>query len=109
MNPNLPAVRIQVLHRRETLDVRAQDRIVQADIFAEAWTFATVEQRRKVLEFIEQVDYLAVKEWVAEIMIGTLDRCTIKVLRDLARYHRISNYSRMSKAKLVDELNKRGN
>lgn len=108
-NPNLPAIRIQVQHHRRTLDTRAQDRIIQSDLFAEAWMFASIKQREKAIEFIEQIKYLEVKNWVLEIMIGTLDRCTIKVLRDLARYHQVPNYSRLSKAKLVDTLNRKGN
>lgn len=107
-NTQLPATQIQIRHHRQTLNTRAQDRIVQSDFFFEAWTLATGKQREKVLEYMDKLDHLKVKNWILRIMIGTLDRCNVKVLRSLAQYHQIKNYSRLSKTKLLDALNTKG-
>lgn len=107
-NTQLPAVQIQIRHHRQTLDVRAQDRIIQTDLFSEAWTLATSKQREELLEYLDELNYLEVKNWISKIMIGTLDRCSMKILRELARYHRIPNYSRLTKVRLLDTLNAKG-
>lgn len=103
-NTQFPAIQIQIRHHRQTLDIRAQDRIVQTVLFSEAWTLATREQRIELLEYVDQFKYIKVKNWISKIMIGTLDRCNMITLRRLARYHRIPNYSRLSKPRLLDEL-----
>lgn len=104
----IPATQVQIRHHRRTLNIRAQDRIIQADLFSEAWTLATREQRKEVLIHINVIDYSAVKDWVLKIMVETLDRCSMKILRELARHHQIKNYSRLIKAKLLDALSKKG-
>lgn len=107
-NNQLPAIQIQIRHHRQTLDHRALDRVIQTSIFAEAWTFATGGQRERVLSYINHVDYAEVKDWVLRIMVGTLERCSMKILRELARYHQVKNYSRLSKSKLLIELSTKG-
>ena len=107
-NTQLPAIQIQMRHHRKTLDTRGLDRVIQDSLFAEAWIFSTVEQRKEVMISIYRIDILEVRDWVSKIMIGTLDRCNMKILRQLARYHKIKNYGRLSKEQLVGELERKG-
>ena len=107
-NTQLPAIQIQMRHHRKTLDIRGLDRVIQDSLFSEAWTFSTSKQRKEVLVSIYKMDIIAVRDWVLKIMIGTLDRCNMKILRQLARYHQIKNYGRLSKEKLIDELRRKG-
>lgn len=104
----LPAVQIQIRHHRQTLNIRSQDRIVQNSLFSEAWTFATRDQRKEVMDHINTGKPAKVKDWVSQIMIGTLDRCNTEVLRNLARYHKIPYYGQLPKTALIDALNKKG-
>lgn len=107
-NAQYNVTQIQIRHHRQTLDCRAQDRVVQSSVFAEAWTFATHKQREEVLEYLDILGYRQVKNWALKIMIGTLDRCSMITLRKLARYHQIVNYSRLSKTELINKLNLKG-
>jgi hypothetical protein len=103
-NPQVPPSRIQVQHHRKTLDVRAVDRIIQDSQFSEAWQYATVKQRTEVLRAISECKSHKVKAWVAEIMIGTLDRCNMITLKTMARRRQIPRYSQLTKAQLIDAL-----
>lgn len=104
----LTASEIQTTHHHMLLDFRNQDRIVQSDLFKGAWTKATTVQRSEAFAYIKTVQPIELKNWATKIIIKTLDRLSMRILRQLASFHHIKNYSRISKSKLIAILNSKG-
>lgn len=105
----LVALDFQVRHHRIFLNRRAIDRIIQSSLFVEAWNKASIFERRFLISYIDQLQVQKVRDWISKIVISTLDRCTTRMLREFASYHRIKNYGRMSKTQLLKALEKKGN
>lgn len=104
----LEAIDIQIRHHRLLLNYRAQDRIVQSNDFSEAWARADEQQRTNILRVLSNPRSYEAKRWVATMIKEGLDQYPIKILRQIASYHKIMNYSRMSRACLLESLNKKG-
>lgn len=102
------AYEIQFKHHRFTLDFRSQDRLIQSEVFAEAWNRADEDKRKYVLNLLSKPDPYKLKRWILSIMVGGLDQYPIKILRQIASYNQIKNYSRMTKTQLLSILNKKG-
>lgn len=104
----LEAIDIQIRHHRLLLNYRSQDRIVQSDDFLEAWSRADEIQRKYVLRILSNPKPYEAKRWVAKMIKEGLDQYPIKILRQIASYHKIMNYSRMSRTQLLEALDKKG-
>ena len=103
----LEAIDIQIRHHRLLLNYRAQDRIVKSDEFLESWTRADENQREYILRILSNPNPYELKRWVMRMIRIGLDQYPIKILRQIASYYNIKNYSRMSRAQILESLNKR--
>lgn len=101
------AVNIQVRHHRTFLNLRNQERLIQDSFFVDAWNLANGEQQEEVCQYINQIQAKKVKNWISRILIKTLERCPVRILRQLASRHGVKNYSRLSKEELLQELSKK--
>lgn len=101
------AAAIQVEIRRRTLDLRAIDRLIQNPEFPSLWNGASVEDRRKLLHSVNRNELEFVRQWFEEEQVIGLDDLSRRELVDLARFHRVKNYSRMTKERLLRELRRR--
>ena len=101
------ATTIQVLIQRETLNLRAIDRIIQSNEFVESWKQSSVERRQKLLEVLGNKDLTGVRLWMASGP-KKLPDMSYRELRDLAQRHSIPKYSRLDKEQLLRALSKRG-
>jgi len=109
-NNPLAAV-IQAKHHRLLLSLRSKDRIIQSELFTEVWNKATKNQKAKIIiGYFNQplTDDFDMKKWILEVMGNNLEQYPIKILRKLASYHRIKDYSRLSKAQLLITLAEKG-
>jgi len=104
----LTAVDILTIHHRRLLCCRAQERVIRSSLFEKAWEAATTLQRSEACDIISKIDSVALSNWVSKIVFSTLDRYSMKILRKLASYHRIKNYSRIDKTKLIAILKEKG-
>lgn len=98
------SVEIQNKHHRLVLDYRSQNRIIQSETFMEAWNHASEDERKFMLNCFNVPNACKLKSWILKIMVGGLEQYPIRVLRQIASYQRIKNYSRMTKANLLDAL-----
>lgn len=101
------ATTIQVLIQRETLNLRAIDRIIQSNEFVESWKQSSVERRQKLLEVLGNKDLTGVRLWMASGP-KKLPDMSYRELRDLAQRHSVPKYSRLDKEQLLRALSKRG-
>ena len=90
--------------KMQLLEYRAQDRIIQSAAFKEAWKEAPVEKRKQIEHLINYPDAEHLKKWIKAVSIDGFHALTVKQLRTLAAYYRISLYSRLPKEKLIKEL-----
>lgn len=104
----LEAIDIQTRHHNLLLRYRNQDRIIQSEAFAEAWSQAKQDQRNFIGGRLTNATANDVKKWILSILQGGLDQHTTKILRQIASYHHIKNYSRMTKLQLLDALTEKG-
>ncbi len=95
---------LQIQHHNILLVLRCQDRIAQSDIFAEAWDAADDKQKKECYRLLRKLKVDELKTWIARL---TNNR-SIRVLRQLASNHRISNYCNMSKEELLEILTSKG-
>lgn len=102
------AIDIQIKHHRTLLDCRGIDRIIQSDLFVEAWGKAKIVQRVECLAYIKNIMPVDLKIWVTQLVVDDLGRLSMKFLRQLASFHRVKNYSRISKSQLVTILKRKG-
>lgn len=98
---------IQVKHHNLTLDYRGQDRIIQSELFKEAWNRADEKGRKYVINLFLNPNAYKLKKWVLKIVVGGLNQYPMGMLRQIASYNQIKNYSRMSKLQLLDALTKK--
>ena len=103
----LEAIDIQIRHHRILLNYRSQDRIIQSDDFCEAWNRADEIQRKCILKILNNPRPYEAKRWVATMIKEGLDQYPIKILRQIASYHEVKNYSRLSRAQLLEILEKK--
>lgn len=94
----------QIRHHDALLKLRAQDRIVQGEYFIAAWDIANIKQQKACYRILRKLKVDELKLWIA----GLTDNQSIRVLRQSASNHRISNYSNMSKEELIKILTSRG-
>lgn len=99
---------LQINHHFALLELRAQDRIVQSDLFVEAWNFANIKQRRACHRLLRRLEIIKLKIWISSTLSTDLSAQRIRTLRQLASNHRISGYCNMSKAKLLKILLSKG-
>jgi hypothetical protein len=104
MQAQANATTIQVLVRRETLNLRAIDRIIQSDVFVDAWRQATVQQREQLLQVLGNKDLAGVKRWVDAVGPRNVADLSYRDLRDLAQRHLVPRYSRLDKEQLITAL-----
>lgn len=102
------AIEIQSRHHCRTLDFRGQDRLIQSDIFLEAWDRASVEARKDLSRLFNDPGPMQLRAWILKILVGGLEQYPIKILRQLASFHQIKNYSRMTKNSLLHALKEKG-
>ncbi len=95
-------------HHRIFLNFRAQDRIVHSESFSEAWKLADEQDKIFLLTMLRKPDPVKMKKLILRILVGGLDQYTIMVLREMARYNNVLNYSRMSKVQLIQHLTLKG-
>lgn len=109
MKPHkLKAIEIQSKHHRLVLDYRAQDRMIQSDLFREAWNSVDEDERRFILNIFSNPNPYKLKRWVLKMTVKGLEQYPISTLRQIASYYKIINYSRMSRAQLINILTKKG-
>jgi len=106
--PKTKAKEVQSKHHCRTLDFRGQDRLMQSDIFLEAWDRANEDERKDMSKLFNDPKPMQLKYWILKILVGGLGQYPIKILRQLASFHQIKNYSRMTKNSLLQALNKKG-
>ncbi len=97
-------LQFQSASKMQLLECRAQDRIVQSSAFKEAWKSAPAEKRRQIEDLISHPDSEYLKKWIKDVSSEGYGALTVKQLRTLASYYRIPRYSRLSKEKLIKEL-----
>ena len=102
------AVETQAQHHWLMLNYRNQDRIFQSEAFIEAWDNACADERKCILALFIKPNPYELKRWVLRMIIEGLGQYPIKILRQLASYHGIKNYSRMSRVQLLDSLTEKG-
>jgi len=108
ISPKYKAAEIQSRHHCLTLDFRGQDRLIRSDSFVEAWNRANEKERRKLLNICNTPNSMKLKAWILKIMVGGLEQFPINILRQLASFHCIKNYSRMTKTNLLIALKEKG-
>lgn len=104
----LKATEIQARHHFLALDYRNQERLVQSESFAEAWDCANDDDRKYILTIFKNPHPLALKRWILKMLFEGLEQYPIKILRELASYHKIKNYSRINKDVLLAALTTKG-
>lgn len=104
----LKAEEIQSKHHRLVLDYRGQDRIIQSDLFIEAWNRTDEDGRKFILKTFPNPNPYELKKWILKTLIGGLDQYPTSILRQIASYNQIKNYSRMTKIQLLDILTRKG-
>ena len=104
----LKAVDFQTRHHFLALDYRNQERLVQSESFAEAWDCANDSDRKYILTIFRSPHPLALKRWILRMLFEGLEQYPIKILRELASYHKIKNYSRINKDVLLAALTTKG-
>ncbi len=102
------AKEIQNRHHKLVLNYRAQDRIFQSVAFKEAWKRTNEDERKYILNFFNDPNSYKLKRWVLKIMVGGLEQYPMGVLRQIASYSGVKNYSRMSKTQLLTILTLKG-
>lgn len=95
---------LAIKHHFTLLELRCQDRIVQSDLFADAWNAADDKQRRECYRLLRKLKIDELKEWVDRLT----DSQSIRVLRQLASNNCIKGYCNMSKIKLLKILLSKG-
>ncbi len=108
MQSQASATSIQILVRRETLNLRAIDRIIQSRDFEDAWKRSTTEQREQLLKALGNKDLDSVRIWLRSTVRTALADLSYRELRDLAQGHLIPRYSRLDKEQLILQLQQRG-
>ena len=90
------------------LQLRNKDRIVQSELFVEAWNQATKEQKADFIRYFNQsIKDFDLRKWILKAL-ADLEEYPVKILRKIASYSRIKNYSRLSKAQLLISLKEKG-
>ncbi len=101
--------KIRANHHRLLLDCRSQDRIVQSESFALAWELASKTQKIIALSYLTTISPTSLKFWVSDVLsLGALDQLNMLILRQIASYNRVKNYSRMSKQELINSIEAKG-
>lgn len=108
ISTKIKATEVQSRHHCLTLDFRNQDRLMQSDTFLEAWNRADENERKKISLHFNKPRPIQLKHWILKILVGGLEQFPIKILRQLASFHQIKNYSRMTRTRLLHALNKKG-
>jgi len=108
ISPKSKATEVQSRHHCRTLDFRGQDRLMQSDTFLEAWGRADESERRDISKLFNDPSPMQLKSWILKVLVGGLGQFPIKILRQLASFHQIKNYSRMTRIRLLNDLNKKG-
>lgn len=108
ISPKYKATEVQSRHHCLMLDFRGQDRIIQSDSFVEAWNRANEEERRVISDVCNDPRSMKLKAWILKILVGGLEQFPINILRQLASFHCIKNYSRMTKTNLLIALKEKG-
>ena len=108
ISPKIKAKEVQSRHHCRTLDFRGQDRIIQSDTFLEAWNHADEDERKNLSRLFNDPSTMKLKYWILKILVGGLGQYPIKILRQLASFHHIKNYSRMTKNSLLHALSEKG-
>lgn len=102
------AVEIQTRHHYLALDYRNQERLMQSESFLEAWDCASDDDRKYILAIFRNPHPLRLKRWILKMLFEGLEQYPIKILRELASYHKIKNYSRINKDVLLAALTAKG-
>ncbi len=101
------AAEIQSKHHRLVLNYRGQDRFIQSELFVEAWNHANEDERKFILNIFPNPNPYELKRWILKTIIGGLEQYPVNILRQLASYHRVMNYCRMTRAQLLEALEKK--
>ncbi len=104
----LKAVDIQTRHHYLVLDYRNQERLMQSESFLEAWDCANDDDRKYILAIFRSPNPRILKRWILRMLFEGLEQYPIKILRELASYHKIKNYSRINKDVLLVALTTKG-
>lgn len=96
--------KLQEHSRRLVLEYRNQDRIIQSESFEEAWNSASREKRTEISCYLQHPNVDKVKKWIKDVSKHGYQSLTVKELRVLASYFRVSKYSRLHKEQLIKEI-----
>ncbi len=104
----LKATEIQARHHYLVLDYRNQERLMKSESFLEAWDCANDDERKYILAIFRNPNPRILKRWILRMLFEGLEQYPIKILRELASYHKIKNYSRINKDVLLAALTTKG-
>lgn len=99
----------RVLDKAQAAFVKARNilAIVERPTFMTVWCSSSKEDQDAFLKAIETLDHNFIASW-KKLRKKELCEQTITDLRQIAKRHRIINYSRKDKGALIRELQKRG-
>ena len=101
MQAQANATTIQMLVRRETLNLRAIDRIIQSPEFVESWRQASIQEREELLRVLGNKNLAGIKLWLKPRNVADM---SYRELRDLAQRYSLPRYSRLDKEQLIHAL-----
>jgi len=99
---------IQIKHHKILLQLRRQDSLIQSYAFIEAFDLSSQEQKHDLQRLLHRVRPLGVKRWIRDLLYDDYQEYTLRELRFIASKNHIKNYSRISKAELIDILIEKG-
>ncbi|MFA5758464.1 MAG: Rho termination factor N-terminal domain-containing protein [Clostridia bacterium] len=103
----ISVIDLQVVHHMKILDARKQSRLLETDLFVEAWTKASPKERLKIIKLLHKVKPKSLKTWIIKSLFDIVDLSTLTRLRQLASQYKIKNYSRKTRWQLVNEIKER--
>ena len=104
----MTSIDIQIKHHKILLQLRRQDALIQSYAFTEAYELANEKQKKTLYKLLRRVQVLLVRHWIRDLLYDDYQEYTLRELRFIASKNHIKNYSRISKAELIDILIEKG-
>ena len=108
LSVNSECVDIQAAHKRLTLDIKNQDKLLQTYDFCVAWDKASKIERAYALTTIDDVNAKAIRRWMNSILYDPLQGLTIAELHQIASNNHILNYKKINREELIAKMSKKG-